>query len=73
MLFAVCSLAHARACAASHHLQRESLTNVKFIQTLLDVIGEAGADGGCARTQGNLLYTVATKVGCLSCVLFVLR
>ena len=39
----------------------------------LDVIGEAGADGGCARTQGNLLYTVATKVCCLSCVLFVLR
>jgi hypothetical protein len=42
--------------------KRESLTNVKFIQTLLDVIGEAGADGGCPRTQGNLLYTVAIKV-----------
>ena len=44
---------------------RESLKNVKFIQTLLDVIGEAGADGGCPRTQGNLLYVVAVKVRCV--------
>lgn len=42
---------------------RDALKNVKLTQTLVDVITEAGATGGCPKPQGNLLVVVATKVG----------
>jgi hypothetical protein len=41
---------------------RNALKNVKFTQTLVDVIKEAGVTGGCPKAKGNLLYTVASKV-----------
>lgn len=40
---------------------KNALKNPKFRQSLVDVIKEAGAADGCAKTQGNCLYTVASK------------
>ncbi len=42
--------------------RRNALRNVKFTQALMDVITEAGVTGGCPKTQGNMLYTLASKV-----------
>jgi hypothetical protein len=42
----------------------DTLKNAKFTATLLDVVKEAGLSGGCPKAKGNLLYTVAIKVGC---------
>jgi hypothetical protein len=36
--------------------------NPKFRQTLVDLIKEAGVAGGCPKSQGALLYTIAGKV-----------
>lgn len=45
------------------HTYRGALKNIKFTQALVDVIKEAGvAEGGCPKAQGNLLYTIASKV-----------
>jgi hypothetical protein len=41
---------------------RQSLKNIKFTQSLVDVIKEAGLTDGCPKQKGNLLYTVASKV-----------
>lgn len=34
----------------------------KFRQALVDLIKAAGAEGGCPKAQGALLYTTASKV-----------
>ncbi|KAI8472695.1 MAG: tRNA synthetases class I, catalytic domain-containing protein [Monoraphidium minutum] len=39
----------------------QSLRNPKFTQALLDTAREAGAEGGCPKAKGNLIYTVASK------------
>jgi hypothetical protein len=36
--------------------------NAKFRQTLVDIVKEAGLSDGCSKSQGNLLYYVASKV-----------
>lgn len=52
--------------SASSHRCREALVKPKFRQALVDLIKEAGAAGGCPKSQGALLYTTASKVrpGC---------
>ncbi|XP_020966730.1 glutamine--tRNA ligase isoform X2 [Arachis ipaensis] len=40
---------------------RNTVANKKVTTNLITVIDEAGVTGGCDRTVGNLLYTVATK------------
>ena len=52
---------------------RDALKNVKLTQTLVDVICEAGATGGCPKAQGNLLVVVATKVSTCTCSAPLLR
>ena len=42
------------------------MKNQKFRQVLVDVIKQAGVEGGCPKPQGALLYTVAGKVGLYS-------
>ena len=37
------------------------MKNAKFRKSLVDVIKEAGLEGGCPKQQGALLYTVASK------------
>ena len=44
-------------------LRRQTLKNIKLTQALLDVVKEAGLTAGCPKQKGNLLYTVASKVG----------
>ena len=41
---------------------RDSARNAKLCKALLEVIREAGAENGCPRSQGQLLYTCSTKV-----------
>lgn len=44
-------------------LLRTVIKNPKSLRTLVEVIAEAGAtEGGCPRSKGNLLNTVATRV-----------
>lgn len=38
-----------------------AVKNPKFRQALVDVIKAAGVEGGCEKTRGALLYTVASK------------
>ncbi|KAJ4828883.1 hypothetical protein Tsubulata_039853 [Turnera subulata] len=40
---------------------KNTVANNKVTQNLVSVINDAGVTGGCERTTGNLLYTVATK------------
>lgn len=52
-------------CCTYTHLinNRGALKNLKFTQSLVDVIKEAGlAATGCPKAKGNLLYTIASKV-----------
>lgn len=44
-------------------LYRNALRNPKFSRTLAEAIQEAGAADGTVKSKGNLIYTVATKVG----------
>lgn len=57
------ALTHTLNATPQHTQHRQSLKTPKFTQSLVDVIKEAGLTGGCAKQKGNLLYTVATKVG----------
>ena len=41
---------------------KNAVKNPKFSKTFTEVITEAGADSGCPKAKGNLLYTVASKV-----------
>lgn len=38
------------------------MKNAKFRQILVDIVKEAGLSDGCSKSQGNLLYYVASKV-----------
>ena len=57
--------AHIQVLAPKRHPSDRSnaVKNPKFRAALVDVIREAGADGGCEKAKGALLYTVASKVG----------
>lgn len=48
---------------ALHTVCRGAIVKPKFRQALVDLIKEAGAAGGCPKSQGALLYTTASKVG----------
>lgn len=41
---------------------RQALKNAKFRHALLEVILEAGVQGGCSKQTGALLYFIAGKV-----------
>lgn len=42
--------------------RRGAIKNQKFRAALVEVIKQAGAEGGCPKAQGALLYTLGSKV-----------
>lgn len=51
--------AHCCSDVLSH---RPLLKNPKLLKNVIEVIREAGAEGGCSKAQGALLNAIATKV-----------
>eukprot|EP00201_Polytomella_parva_P009891 CAMPEP_0175064682 /NCGR_PEP_ID=MMETSP0052_2-20121109/15477_1 /TAXON_ID=51329 ORGANISM="Polytomella parva, Strain SAG 63-3" /NCGR_SAMPLE_ID=MMETSP0052_2 /ASSEMBLY_ACC=CAM_ASM_000194 /LENGTH=850 /DNA_ID=CAMNT_0016331077 /DNA_START=254 /DNA_END=2806 /DNA_ORIENTATION=- len=40
---------------------KNATRNAKFARTLVEIIKEAGVENGCPKSQGNLLYNIASK------------